>query len=186
MPLYRLILSPTCPHCHLVQLFWSLQNLASLCAVVEVSHIDEICPGPVLQCMKTREELVHGEKVLLDLMAQSSELRHWRTEGGQEWESLMKTLYQSIMEAGYAMNPWEYNQAFNQVFEILAAVEKQLASSQYLTGGDLAQADWMLFVIMIRFDAVYYPLYKCNAYRLVDYPFLFRYMLELIKNLKWR
>jgi glutathionyl-hydroquinone reductase len=180
LPLYELVLSSECPHCHLVHIFWSLQKLSPLCSIAQVSHVDKKCTGPLLKLISTGEVFIKGSKEVLSyFIDQSKELICWRAEGASEWMSLMETLYQSIETAGHAVQQSIYDEAFVEVFEILSAVEQHLASSQYLAGDGLTQADWMLFVIMVRFDAVYYPLYKCNAYRLVDYQQLFRYMLEL-------
>ena len=50
---------------------------------------------------------------------------------------------------------------------------------RYLTGDQITEADWRLFVTLIRFDAVYVGHFKCNKKRIYDYPNLFNFMLEL-------
>ncbi len=54
-----------------------------------------------------------------------------------------------------------------------------LASSRYLLGERLTEADWRLFPTLVRFDAVYYVHFKCNLRRLVDFPNLWGYTREL-------
>ena len=40
-------------------------------------------------------------------------------------------------------------------------------------------ADWRAFACLVRFDAIYYPLYKCNLKRIVDYKNLWAYTRDL-------
>ena len=44
------------------------------------------------------------------------------------------------------------------------------------------EADWRLFCTLIRFDAVYYGHFKCNLRRIVDYPNLQGYLLDLYQQ----
>ena len=46
----------------------------------------------------------------------------------------------------------------------------RLATSRYLFGNRIVEADWRLFCTLIRFDAVYHGHFKCNLRRIVDYP----------------
>jgi len=56
---------------------------------------------------------------------------------------------------------------------------RRAAERRYLTGERITEADWRLFVTLVRFDAVYYSHFKCNLRRLVDYPNLWAYTREL-------
>jgi len=46
-------------------------------------------------------------------------------------------------------------------------------------GNRLTEADWRLWVTLIRFDACYVGAFKCNIRRIQDYPNLFNYTREL-------
>ncbi len=46
-------------------------------------------------------------------------------------------------------------------------------------GNRLTEADIRLFTTLVRFDAVYYGHFKCNLFRLVDYPNLWNYARDL-------
>ena len=43
----------------------------------------------------------------------------------------------------------------------------------------ITEADWRLFTTLVRFDAVYYSHFKCNLRRIIDYPNLANYLLDL-------
>jgi putative glutathione S-transferase len=59
--------------------------------------------------------------------------------------------------------------------------EKILLMQPLTFGGDylLTEADWRLFVTLIRFDPVYHLHFKCNRRRIVDYPVLWAFTREL-------
>lgn len=84
-----------------------------------------------------------------------------------------------VYRTGFASTQAAYERAFDRLFNALDEVEKILASSRYLTGNELTEADWRLFVTLIRFDAVYVGHFKCNKKRIADYPALYNFMLEL-------
>ncbi len=44
------------------------------------------------------------------------------------------------------------------------------------------EADWRLFCTLIRFDAVYHGHFKCNLRRVIDYPNLQGYLLDLYQH----
>ncbi len=49
-------------------------------------------------------------------------------------------------------------------------------------GKRIVEADWRLFCTLIRFDVVYHGHFKCNLRRIVDYPNLQAYMLDLYQQ----
>ncbi|MOA51523.1 Glutathionyl-hydroquinone reductase YqjG [compost metagenome] len=46
----------------------------------------------------------------------------------------------------------------------------------FLLGENFTEADIKLFVTLIRFDTVYYSLFKCNLHRLADYKHVSEYV----------
>ncbi|MDH5601759.1 MAG: glutathione S-transferase family protein, partial [Gammaproteobacteria bacterium] len=84
-----------------------------------------------------------------------------------------------VYRTGFATTQKTYEKAYKRLFNALDEVEEILNHQRYLTGKQITEADWRLFVTLIRFDAVYVGHFKCNKKRVVDYPNLFNFMLEL-------
>lgn len=72
----------------------------------------------------------------------------------------------------------EYESACLHLFDALDKMEQQLEGQRYLIpyypGGQAAPsptlADYRLFTTLIRFDVVYYSLFKTNVRHIRDYP----------------
>jgi glutathionyl-hydroquinone reductase len=65
------------------------------------------------------------------------------------------------------------------LFTTLDEIEKYLATNRYLCGDNLTLADVRLFTTLIRFDLVYYGLFKCSVRRIQDYQYLSEYLKAL-------
>lgn len=91
-------------------------------------------------------------------------------------------LNNGVYRAGFATTQAAYAEAVAEVFGTLDALEARLAEGgPFLTGGDLTEADVRLFVTLVRFDAAYQGLFKCNLRRLADYPALTAYMMRVLE-----
>ncbi|PAO84581.1 glutathione-dependent reductase [Brucella melitensis] len=84
--------------------------------------------------------------------------------------------------AGFATTQEAYEEAFQQVFAALDALEQKLSQQRYLAGSSLTEADWRLFTTLVRFDPVYVGHFKCNLRRLADYPNLWNYTRDLYQT----
>ena len=54
-------------------------------------------------------------------------------------------------------------------FLALDEIEQRLADQTYIIGNQICETDVRLFVTLIRFDAAYHGIFKCNLKRIVDY-----------------
>ncbi len=92
----------------------------------------------------------------------------------EELDEINDYLYDKInngvYKAGFATNQAVYRGEVEVLFQTLDELEEALASSTYMMGNQLTEADIRLFTTLIRFDAVYYGHFKCNIKRLLDYP----------------
>ena len=88
---------------------------------------------------------------------------------------IYETVNNGVYRCGFASSQGAYDEAVTALFATLDDLEARLAESQFLTGAAPTEADWRLFVTLLRFDPVYVGLFKCNLRRIGDYPNLRRY-----------
>lgn len=80
-------------------------------------------------------------------------------------------LNNGVYRAGFATTQLAYDEAVTGVFAALDTLEARLADGRaFLFGPALTETDIRLFVTLVRFDAAYHGLFKCNLRRLADYP----------------
>jgi putative glutathione S-transferase len=96
-------------------------------------------------------------------------------------EPIYQRLNNGVYRAGFATTQQAYEAAFADVFGMLDELESRLAQGPYLCGERLTEADIRLFVTLIRFDAAYHGLFKCNLRQLSDYPRLFAYLIKILQ-----
>jgi putative glutathione S-transferase len=90
-------------------------------------------------------------------------------------------LNNGVYRAGFATTQQAYEEAFADVFAMLDDLEDRLSQGGPLLFGDrLTEADVRLFVTLVRFDAAYHGLFKCNLRRLVDYKNLSAYLARML------
>lgn len=87
-----------------------------------------------------------------------------------------------VYKAGFASSQQAYEKACRALFAALDQMESRLATSRYLFGDQIVEADWRMFCTLIRFDAVYHGHFKCNLRRIVDYPNLDGYLRDLYQQ----
>ncbi|UJW77552.1 glutathione S-transferase family protein [Rhizobium sp. SL42] len=96
-------------------------------------------------------------------------------------ERIYPMLNNGVYRAGFAVTQTAYEEAFADVFSMLDGLETRLDNQgPYLFGDRLTEADVRLFVTLVRFDAAYHGLFKCNLRRLADYARLSRYVETII------
>lgn len=87
-----------------------------------------------------------------------------------------------VYRAGFATSQTAYEEAVTELFESLDRWETILSKQRYLCGDQLTEADICMFVTLYRFDSVYYGHFKCNLRRIIDYPNLWNYLLDLYQR----
>lgn len=91
-------------------------------------------------------------------------------------------LNNGVYRSGFATTQIAYEEAFAEVFAQLDELEEHLVQAgPFLLGEPFTEADIRLFVTVVRFDAVYHGLFKCNLRRIVDYPALTAWMLRVLE-----
>jgi len=95
---------------------------------------------------------------------------------------LYETVNNGVYRAGFATSQEVYERACRTLFQSLDTLEERLATRRYLFGKQIVESDWRLFCTLIRFDAVYYTHFKCNLRRILDYPNLQGYLMDLYQQ----
>jgi putative glutathione S-transferase len=88
----------------------------------------------------------------------------------------------AVYRAGFAASQEAYEEAYDELFTTLDWLDERLATRRYLLGDELTEADWRLFVTLVRFDAVYVGHFKCNRQRIDDYAHLSGYLRDLFQE----
>jgi len=115
--------------------------------------------------------------------AAALDLRPSDLEG--EIEALNPRLYEklnnAVYRAGFASSQVAYDEAVTDVFAMLDELEDRLSDGRtFLFGDRITESDVRAFVTLIRFDAAYYGLFKCNMRRIADYPGLSAYAARIL------
>ncbi len=94
---------------------------------------------------------------------------------------LYDCLNNGVYRAGFATTQKAYDEAVTEVFATLDDIEARLGDGRrFLFGDALTETDIRLFVTLIRFDAAYVTIFKCNLRRIADYPALQGYLRRLL------
>ena len=87
-----------------------------------------------------------------------------------------------VYKAGFATRQRAYEHACRALFAALDQLETRLTTSRYLFGNRIVESDWRLFCTLVRFDVVYYIHFKCSLRRILDYPNLQGYLMDLYQQ----
>lgn len=119
-------------------------------------------------------------------LAGNPELDLYPEELRDEIDEINERVYNSVnngvYRAGFATTQEAYEEGFDELFETLDWLDGLLAERRYLTGDQITEADWRLFVTLVRFDPVYVGHFKCNLRRIADYPNLSGYLRDLYQQ----
>ncbi len=103
------------------------------------------------------------------------------------WCEFQQTaLNDAVYRTGYATTAAAHAEARAQVFDALGVLDTQLREREYLAGATLTLADVYAFPTLVRFDAVYATLMRCDLRRIDAYPHLWRYLCRLYRRPEFR
>lgn len=104
-----------------------------------------------------------------DLRSKIDELNEW----------IYPQINNGVYKAGFATTQEAYDEAVEGVFVALEKAEAILDKHRYLTGNRLTEADLRLWTTLVRFDPVYVTHFKCDRYRISDYPNLYGFLRDI-------
>lgn len=97
-------------------------------------------------------------------------------------DTIHKNVNNGVYKAGFATSQEAYEEAVEPLFETLDWLDDRLSTRRYLAGDQVTEADWRLFVTLVRFDPVYSIHFKCSRKRIRDYEKLWPYMVDLYQQ----
>ncbi|MFJ6793519.1 glutathione S-transferase family protein [Streptomyces sp. NPDC091268] len=97
-------------------------------------------------------------------------------------EAVYRDVNNGVYRAGFAGSQEAYASAYASLFDRLDRLAQRLATSRYLVGDSLTEADVRLFTTLVRFDAVYHGHFKCNRQKLSEMPVLWAYARDLFQT----
>jgi putative glutathione S-transferase len=104
------------------------------------------------------------------------------TEHAELCSFLHDNVNNGVYRAGFATRQRPYEVACRKLFEALDQLEERLSKSRFLFGNLIVESDWRLFCTLVRFDVVYHGHFKCNLRRIIDYPNLQGYLMDLYQQ----
>ncbi len=119
-------------------------------------------------------------------LAKNPECQLFPGDIGEEHDRLARFIYENVnngvYRAGFATSQRSYERACRALFTALDELEARLATRRFLFGDHIVEADWRLFCTLIRFDCVYHGHFKCNLRRIIEYPNLQGYLMDLYQH----
>lgn len=97
-------------------------------------------------------------------------------------QSIYDNVNNGVYRCGFAQSQAAYEVAYDNLFNALDQLDRQLSKQRYLLGDQLTECDWRLFSTLIRFDLAYYSRFNCNRNRLIDFENLWPYTLDLYQT----
>ena len=118
--------------------------------------------------------------------ARSKDLDFFPKEIETEHAKLSSFLHDNVnngvYKAGFATRQRPYEIACRKLFEALDQLEERLSKTRFLFDNRVVESDWRFFCTLIRFDVVYHGHFKCNLRRIIDYPNLQGYLMDLYQQ----
>lgn len=86
----------------------------------------------------------------------------------------------AVYRCGFALDQNTYDEYAGAIERTVPLIEAKLETHRYLLGDKITEADLALLVTLLRFDAIYVPLFKCTSQRIADWPAICAYMTHML------
>lgn len=87
----------------------------------------------------------------------------------------------AVYRCGFCTSQSAYERAEATLHAALTKLDADLGQSRFVCADKITLADVWLYPTLVRFDAVYAPLFRCGRKRVVDYPHLHRWFLDMAR-----
>lgn len=92
---------------------------------------------------------------------------------------LHENINRAVYRVGFATEQNDYEIKASQLFKAIDKLEQRLGQQTFLLGDMLTESDVYLLATLVRFDSVYYPLFRCSYRYISSYPLLSEYLSRL-------
>lgn len=86
----------------------------------------------------------------------------------------------AVYRCGFAQDQATYDAWLAAIERTVPQIEAKLDTSLYLLGDEITEADLALLVTLLRFDAIYVPLFKCTSQRIADWPAICAFVSRML------
>eukprot|EP00271_Cylindrocystis_brebissonii_P010411 TRINITY_DN265_c0_g3_i1.p1 TRINITY_DN265_c0_g3~~TRINITY_DN265_c0_g3_i1.p1 ORF type:complete len:503 (+),score=77.75 TRINITY_DN265_c0_g3_i1:264-1772(+) len=114
----------------------------------------------------------HGAAVNLAPVGLEEEIQSWNLQ-------VYPNVNNGVYRCGFATSQGAYLDSLRSLFATLDDLDAHLADHRYLCGETFTLADVRLFTTLVRFDAVYHTLFKCNEQKIAEYEHLGGYLRDV-------
>jgi putative glutathione S-transferase len=166
--------------------------------IYELAGIEDQKSVPVLFCKKTNTIVSNESAEILRMFGtvfqkyakhkhdgMSMIMNLYPVEKAAEIDELNDWIYKEIAngsyKAGFSSSQETYETAYTTFFAALDRVNDIFATSKFLVGDTVTEADLRLFPPMFRLDAVYYNRFKLNKSYTWEYPHIWRWMGDMMR-----
>jgi putative glutathione S-transferase len=104
---------------------------------------------------------------------------HLREEIDLANEYVYHKINNGVYKTGFATTQEAYDKNVKKLFAALEQLDEKFSRQRYLAGDEITEADWRLWVTLVRFDSVYHTHFKCNLKLIKEFSNIYNYMLEL-------
>ena len=86
-----------------------------------------------------------------------------------------------VYRCGFSRDQKDYEDNAARLDQMIPLLEKQLSDRPFLLGDRISEPDLVLFASLLRYDAIYLPLFKCTGQRIEDSAVLTAYIKRMFE-----
>ncbi|MDK6804697.1 glutathione S-transferase C-terminal domain-containing protein [Aerococcus sp. UMB7834] len=97
-------------------------------------------------------------------------------------DMLFNEVNNAVYKCGFAQSQEAYEENYDLLFNRLDQLEERLSTQRYLFGDQITDSDIRFYVTLARFDVSYYPEFKANRNRIIDFLNIWNYAKDLYQT----
>ena len=105
----------------------------------------------------------------------------WMAEIDKQLATLGAGFVGAVYRCGFSRDQKDYDEHAERIGKAIPQLEQQLSDRPFLLGDRISEPDLVLFASLVRYDAIYLPLFKCTAHRIEDSAVLSAYIKRILR-----